>query len=328
MSTQDLRARLSAYVRSLNFMGAVLVVGDGEALLMQGFGAANLEHGVANTPRTHLRIGSLTKQFTAMAILILQDQGRLRVGDPVRRHLPSAPAAWQDLTLHQLLTHTSGILHSFALPGFEEIFRIPKTLDETLAHFQDQPLLFTPGESFKYSGVGYFLLAKLIEVISGQDYEAFLKEAIFAPLGMENTGADRPEILLSRRASGYVEEENGEIHNVAAFYIPTLTGGGNLYSTLEDMARWDRALTARAILSSDAYEAMYRPEREEHAYGWVVGPWEGRPTLRHEGSVPGFNAFILRLPEDRLSVVALSNKVPRQAREVAEGLARLVLDEK
>lgn len=179
-ASQDLDRYLTGLHEEGQFSGSVSVTKNDEVLLSKGYGLADVEQDVANTPRTRFQIGSITKQFTAMAVLILQEQGKLRVSDTVGEYLTDVPAIWRPLTVHQLLTRTSGIMHSWALPGFAETMAVPATLDEVLRRFHDQPLLFAPGEDFQYSGVGYFLLAKLIEAVTSEPYATFLREAVLA----------------------------------------------------------------------------------------------------------------------------------------------------
>ncbi|MDA2938992.1 beta-lactamase family protein, partial [Acidobacteria bacterium AH-259-A15] len=325
---QALGNRLNKYLADLHqegqFSGSVIVTKNDEVLHSKSYGLADVEHGVANTPQTRFRIGSITKQFTAMGIMILQERGRLSVTDTLGKHLTDIPSAWEGLTIHQLLTHTSGIMHSWALPGFRDTMMVPASIDEVLERYHDQPLLFTPGEDFQYSGVGYFLLAKLIEVISGKPYGMFLQEAVFAPLGMHDTGTDQPEVVLERRARGYVFED-GTLRNAPTLYIPILTGGGNLYSTVEDLARWDRALREKRLISPAGYKALYQPDLENYAYGWRVSEQDGRRVLGHGGGVPGFTSFILRVPDEELCVVVLTNSRRVQVRNIADRLAETVL---
>jgi CubicO group peptidase (beta-lactamase class C family) len=322
---QPLPDRINTILEEADLGGSVIVTRGGATLFSAGYGMANREHGVPNSPATKFRIGSITKQFTAMAILILQDRGMLQVEDRVGDHISTVPESWQELTIHQLLTHTSGIMHSWALPGFAETMAAPTTRDATLARFFKQPLVFEPGTGFQYSGVGYFLLAKLIEVVSGKRYAEFLDAEIFTPLGMSDTGADRRDVVLEGRASGYGRSEDGTVQNSPAIFMPLLTGGGNLYSTVEDMARWDRALAEHALVSEEAYAAMYRPEREGYRYGWRIGELDGHRSISHSGGVPGFNAFILRLPEEEVCVVVLTNLQPGGAGVLGQTLAREVL---
>ncbi len=336
VEAQPLADRLDEVAKEADLSGSIIVTRAGETVLSAGYGMANLELGVPNAPGTKFRIGSITKQFTSMAIMILQDRGRLRVQDRVGDHLQSVPESWQALTLHQLLTHTSGIMHSWALPGFAETMAVPTTLDETLERFFEQPLVFAPGTDYRYSGVGYFLLAKVVEEVSGQPYEAFLDAEIFTPSGMRDSGADVPGPLLRDRASGYVRSEDGTIENASDIFLAILTGGGNLYSTAEDLARWDVALSSHSFVSEAAYAALYRPERESYGYGWRIGQLRGHRTLAHGGGLPGFNAFILRIPTEEICVVVLTNQTPGQeidgerlakAAPVARALANTVLDE-
>lgn len=328
-ATVAAQGRAQAFERVMadaEISGSVIVTKGGETVFSAGYGLANREHNVPNTPDTKFRIGSITKQFTALGILMLRDRGRLDVTDWVGQHVPGLPASWRDLTIHQLLTHTSGIMHSWALPGFTETMAVPTTLDETLARFFDQPLLFEPGTDFTYSGVGYFLLAKVIEVVSGQPYADFLRAEIFEPLGMRDSGADRPMAILAQRASGYQRSESGVVENAPDIFMPLLTGGGNLYSTVGDLARWDRALTEHELVSEAAYELMYRAELEQYAYAWRVAELDGRQVLSHSGGLPGFAAFNLRIPAEEIDVVVLTNLTPGPVAQVARELAQVLLD--
>lgn len=326
VSAQSVAEGIDGLLQAANLSGSVIVTVGGTTVFSSGYGMANRELSVPNTSSTKFRIGSITKQFTAMAVLLLQDQGRLNVHDRVGDHLKNVPDSWQGLTIHQLLTHTSGLMHSWSLPRFAEIAMMPISLDETLELFFDEPLRAEPGTRYEYSGLGYFLLAKIVEVVSDQSYDAFLEAEVFTPLGMNDTGPDRPEALLEGRAAGYVLGEDGAVQNAPPIFAPILTGGGHLYSTVEDLSRWDRGLARQALVSVEAYQQMYRPEMQGYAYGWRVGRLRERPTLSHGGGLPGFNAYILRVPEDDLCVVVLSNLTPGQARPVAEAVALTVLD--
>ena len=309
------------------FNGAVLVSKDGRPVLAAGYGLADVEHAVPITPQTKFRVGSITKPFTALGIVLLQEQGALRFEDALGDHLSDVPPAWSLLTIHQVLTHTSGLMHSWRLPAFGDEMMMPASLDETLKRFHEQPLLFEPGMQFAYSGLGYFVLAKVIEVASGKSYEAFLHDEIFEPLGMHDTGADQPDIVLPHRARGYVQAD-GTLTNAPFIHMPIMTGGGNLYSTADDLAKWALALADRRLISAASYERLYRPEREGYAYGWGVRTRNGHTELAHGGGVPGFRAFILRVPDAQLFVVILSNVEPFQAAPLAERLVDIVLQDR
>jgi CubicO group peptidase (beta-lactamase class C family) len=325
VAAQSPADRLGQVLKEADFSGAVLVSKGGVVVFEAGKGMANRAVGSPNTPETKFRIGSVTKQFTALAVLILQDRGLLDVQDPVGRHVPGLPEPWRKLTIHQLLTHTSGLMHSWALPGFGETMARPTTLDETLARYFEQPLVFEPGSDFNYSGLGYFLLAKVIEQVSGQPYGAFLRAEIFEPLGMNDTGADDPSLSLPKRAQGYDRGQDGSIRDAAEIFVPVLTGGGNLYSTVGDLAKWDQALASRRLVSERAYAAMFHPERKNYAYGWRVGQVHHHDALFHSGGLPGFSAHNLRFPSDGIDVIVLSNDSAGPVEQVALELAKVML---
>ncbi len=287
---QDTATKLDGYMtaraKSQFFSGSVLVTRDGRDLLRKGYGFANVELRVPNNPDTKFRIGSMTKQFTAMSIMILQEQGKLTVRDTIGKLLPDMPPSWQPITVHQLLTHTSGLMHSWELPGFSETMMVPSTPDQTLARFKDKPLLSKPGEKFHYSGLGYFILARIIEKVSGKPYGMFLREQIFDPLAMNDTGEDSQAPILTHRASGY-RRDGERLENAPPIYVQLLTGGGNLYSTVDDLSKWDRALNAGRLISKPSYESMYTASKENYAYGWAVSTEGNRKRIEHGGDVPG-----------------------------------------
>ncbi len=308
---EDLSAKISDYMDHLvekhEFSGSVIVTKEGETIHSKGYGLANREHQLPNTPQTKFRVGSITKQFTAMAILILHEQGKLDLDDRIAPYIPNPPSIWSEITFHQLLTHTSGIMHSWALPGFDESTIHSTTLAKTIDRFKDQPLFFSPGESFKYSGVGYFILAQVIEQLTKETYEDALRQMIFTPLGMNGTGADHYKSILSHRATSYVRNEQGQLENAAYIYMPILTGGGNLYSTVEDLARWDSALSERRLISKMSYQRMYTPVKEDYAYGVVIGESFGHQEIFHGGRISGFESLFIRYPEQRICITILTN---------------------
>ena len=308
---EDLSANISDYMDHLveehEFSGSVIVTKEGKTIHSKGYGWANLEHQIPNTPHTKFRVGSVTKQFTAMAIIILHEQGKLEFDDPIAPYIPNPPSAWSEITFHQLLTHTSGIMHSWSLPGFDDSTIQPTTLAETINRFKDQPVLFTPGETFRYSGVGYFILAQIIEQLTEKTYEDALRQLIFTPLGMNDTGADHYQQILSHRATGYTRNPAGHLENSAHIYMPILTGGGNLYSTVEDLARWNQALEERKLISEMSYQRMYTPVKEDYAYGWVIGESFGHKEVFHGGGISGFESLFIRYPKQRVCIAILAN---------------------
>lgn len=325
--TQSLKSQLEEIIRNSDFKGSVLVSHADQTLLAAGYGLANHEKAIENTSTTQHRIGSVTKQFTAMAILILEEQGKLKTQAKVGDYLTEVPRIWQALTLHQLLTHTSGLTHSWSVPAFARNGSKARTLDDTLALFFDLPLKFEPGTDFQYSGVGYFLLAKLIETQSGQSYEAFLSDQIFEPLGMNDTGCDHPERPQDKASHGYQINPRGNQRPAPVFYMPLLKGGGNLYSAVEDMHRWDKALREQKLISRESYDRMYTAELRNYSYGWTVRRQKGERWISHGGGVPGHSSFILRNPDKDLCVVIMSNHRGKRGQQIPFRLANAVLDQ-
>lgn len=329
---QKMVALLQAYQKAQGFMGAVLVARGDEVLHSGGYGMANLEHDAPNTPETVFRIGSLTKQFTAAAILQLQEQGRLNINDTLDRYLPDAPHASQ-VTLAQLLTHSSGI------PDAPEIaegshggdLRQPRTADEMISRAGGKPLEFTPGSQYKYCNVCYIMLSRVVEKVSGKSYADYLQEHILLPAGMTGTGIDEAGSVVPRRAAGY--NWDGQSYRNAQFIeMSNVSGAGSLISTVGDMYKWDRALYTDAILSSAAREAYFTPRvslgaGQSYAYGWRIKATPDHTLAEHSGGINGFNAFVIRDPVTQLYVVVLGNVEEVSSQNVAEGLAAIAYGE-
>jgi CubicO group peptidase (beta-lactamase class C family) len=326
----DLARRFDEYMKACvdkdHFSGSVLVSKGGETLFARGYGFANAELQVPNTTRTKFRLGSITKQFTAMAILILQERGKLKVEDPIGKHIDDAPKAWEGVTIHHLLTHTGGV-HSYTDDlVYRTKMMMPETVKSMIARFRDKPLDFRPGERFHYSNSGYFLLGAIIEKVSGKSYEAFLKEAIFDPLGMKDTGYDHHATLLPGRAAGYNLGTHGPV-NSEYLDMSQPYAAGSLYSTVEDLARWDRALNDGKLISKESYTKMYTSVKNNYAYGWLVTTAKGRKEIQHGGGINGFVTQILRYPEERVCVVVLCNVLPMNPGRVAQDLAKIAFGE-
>src|SRR5690349_24034858 len=224
---------IKAYVPS-RFMGSVLVAQDGKVLLDKGYGFANLEWQVPNTPTTKFRLGSITKQFTAASILLLEERGKLKVEDPVKKYMPDAPAAWDKITIFHVLTHTSGIPSFTGFPDYESTEAIPTTPEKLVARFRDKPLEFEPGTKWNYSNSGYVLLGYLLEKISGQKYSDFVQQNIFTPLGMKDSGYDSSSTVIARRAAGYTQGKSGPV-NAGFVHMSIPFSAGALYSTTENL---------------------------------------------------------------------------------------------
>ena len=311
---------LSQLAEADKFSGTVLVAKGGRVVFAKGYGWANREHDIPNIAETKFRLGSITKPFTAMCILLLESDGKLAVTDPVNKFVEDSPDAWKGITLHHLLTHTSGI------PGFTEFpdnlqhERLPATAEKTVNRFRDKPLKFPPGERFNYSNSGYVLLGYIIEKVTGQKYEEVLQEKVFEPLGMKNSGYDHPAKVLPRRAAGYALN-NGAIVNCVHFEMDTPHAAGGLYSTVGDLLLWDQALYTEKLLPRETLVRMFTAVKGGYAYGWNTGESSNRRFTGHGGGIAGFRTMLLRYPDDKVTVIVLSNFEMANPEEIAHKLA-------
>jgi len=277
---------IQSYTANQKFMGSVLVAKGAEVLLSKGYGSANLEWAVPNSPATKFRLGSITKQFTAASILLLQDRGKLNVQDPVKKYMADAPAAWDKITIYHLLTHTSGIPSFTSFPEYAKWEPFAATPAEEVAWFRDKPLEFAPGEKWNYSNSGYVLLGYLIEKIAGESYEKFVRENIFAPLGMQDSGYDSNSAVIARRAAGY-EPGNDGLKNAGFVHMTIPFAAGSLYSTTEDLLKWEQGLFGGKLLSAASLETMTTPFKSNYACGLFVETKDGHKSdsarRRHRG---------------------------------------------
>ncbi|MCS6816502.1 MAG: serine hydrolase [Blastocatellia bacterium] len=323
-----IEAYMNAHVRANRFSGAILVAREGKVIVSKGYGWANLEHEVPNTPQTKFRLGSITKQFTAMAILMLEERGRLSVHDPVCRYVPNCPEAWREITIHHLLTHTSGIPNFTNFPEYvkTQCLGEPAPPASTLDRFRDKPLDFRPGERASYSNSGYIVLGYIIEKVAGEPYEAFLRKNIFEPLGMVNTGVDSNSRIMRHRAAGYTWQDDA-LANAPYIDMTIPHAAGGLYSTVEDLYLWDQALHTERLVSKASLEKMFTPFKNNYAYGWVVTTHLNRKMIGHGGRINGFSTFIARYPDERVVVVVLSNLESAPSGRIARDLAAIVFGE-
>lgn len=324
VTPQRLDEQAQAYARLGRFSGSVVVAVDGRTLLAKGYGMANHEWEIPNTADTKFRLGSITKQFTAMAILLLEQQGKLKAGDAVCTYVESCPETWKPITIHHLLTHTSGIPNFTGFPDYRKTMMLASPPVETLKRFRDKPLEFDPGTRHKYSNSGYVLLGYIIEKAAGQSYASYVKQHIFTPLGMNDTGYDMPGDVLPKRASGYVRS-GAKVENSAYLDMTIPHAAGSLYSTALDLMLWDVALNRGKLLTPENYQRYFKPGLGDYAYGWNVQKRDGVEVVSHGGGINGFSTMILRVPERRLVVVALSNFENGQSGRLANDLLQLAL---
>ncbi|WP_051003708.1 serine hydrolase domain-containing protein [Sphingobium sp. SYK-6] len=328
-SQDELRARADGYMRAAvahdQFTGAVLVARDGVPLIDTAYGMASHELGVPNTPETVYHVASLTKQFTAMVIIQLRDRGKLEVGDPICTYLADCPAAWKPITIRHLLTHSSGIPNVSSLPDWDDELSLKRyTRAEFVDLFRALPLEFTPGEKYSYSNSGYFLLGLIIERVSGSAFDQFLKANIFTPLGMTHSGYDDNRAVIPGAATGYYSRGTDFI--TATYVDPsTRLGDTGIVSTTGDLLRWDQALYTEKLVSRQSLDEIFTPYRNGYGYGWEIGTRFGRRTVAHSGSDGGFSSYILRFPDDRLTVIVLGNGDRMSAAKAAVNLSAITL---
>jgi CubicO group peptidase (beta-lactamase class C family) len=297
---------VQSYVTAKQVMGAVLVARDGKVLVDKGYGYADLEWQIADTPETKFRLGSMTKQFTAAGILLLEERGKLSTDDLVKKYMPDAPAAWDKITIYNLLTHTSGIPNFTAFPDYRPSERTPTTPALLVARFRDKPLDFQPGDNWSYSNSGYVLLGCLIEKISGQTYQNFIQENFFKPLGMNDSGYDSNSAIILHRASGYAPGPAGQV-NAGYVDMSVPFSAGALYSTTHDLLRWEEALYGGKVISPAALKKMTTPFKQNYACGLMVQTVNGHTVYEHGGAIEGFNSDMAYYPEEKLTLIALSN---------------------
>lgn len=307
------------------FEGAAAVAYDGQVLLSRGYGLANQNVSERNSPQTKFMIGSVTKQFTASAILVLEEQGKLRLQDPISRHLPDFPADKAErITIHHLLTHTSGLWEYSSDPEVLLRRTQPFDPDGLVARIAREPLQFSPGSRFSYSNSGYVVLGAIIEAVSGQSYEAFLHHALFAPAGMTSTGYARREAGLPNRADGYTQGPAGGLIDALPIHFSVLHSAGALYSTVEDMLKWNQALNSETVLSRRSIQRMFTPAVRGYALGWMMDTRYGHRYAHHNGFMDGYNCTYERWLDDRLCIVVFSNDDDAPVEKIAHGLAAIL----
>jgi len=332
LQAKELKQELDDYLKAAHevwkFHGAVLVAKDGKVLFKKGYGMANIELGVPNTTEMKFQIGSITKQFTATAIMQLQEKGLLSLDDPITKHLPDYPKETGDsITIHHLLSHTSGIPNYTNMPGVMDNKALKISVEDLMATFKDEPLDFEPGEKYQYSNSNYIVLGAIIEKLSGKAYEDYIQENIFEPLGMDNSGYDHRDRIMKNRAAGYSQDEKGELVNAEFVHMSTPYAAGALYSTVGDMFIWDQALYTDKLLKKSSLDKMFTPNKGNYGYGWVIQDSFGHKCIWHNGGIFGFYTTIDRWVDDKVCVVVLSNNDGAPVETISRSLAAMVFGE-
>jgi CubicO group peptidase (beta-lactamase class C family) len=295
---------------------AVLIARDGKVLLSKGFGLADLAHDVPITPTTKFRIGSVTKQFTAAAILKLQEEGKLNVDDKLTKFFPDYPRG-DEVTIHHLLTHTSGIKSYTSKPDFMTTATASITSEKLIDSFKNDPFDFDPGSKLLYNNSGYFLLGAIIEKLSGQSYNDYLHDTFFEPLGMHDTGVHAATAVLKHEATGY-SNDGTKTSRAINWDMSRAGAAGALYSTVEDLMRWNEGLFNGKILSDESLKAATTPVKltssEEpsmtYGYGLMIGERRGLKNISHGGGLHGWSSILTRYADQDTTIVVLHNALP------------------
>ncbi len=330
--TKDIDASLAPYFPPNGPGAAVIVTRNGKTLFRKAYGMANLEHGVALQPDMPMRLASVTKQFTAAAILLLADQGKLAVTDDITQYLPNYPTHGARISIENLLTHTSGIRGYTELPGFEDIAQRDMTAQQMIGFFKDKPLEFQPGERFSYSNSGYFLLGAIIEKVSGMPYAEFMEQNLFKPLQLTHTRYDCLACIVPHRVQGYTLAQS-TYNNAVAISMTQPYSAGALSSNVDDLATWSDAMAAGKLLKPESWRRMFSPyvlkngTASPYGFGWFIGKIRDVDVLEHSGGIPGFATHVLRAPAQGVFIAILTNNDTQKPSPaaLAQNIAGIVL---
>ena len=337
-STQTIQEKLDNLLDTYNrygiFNGTVLVADSTGILLEKGYGYANFDENIKNTPQTQFRIGSVTKQFVATVIMQLVEEGKIGLNDPISRYIPEYRKDTGDsVTIHQLLNHTSGIRSYTNIPGWwADSTKFEFTEDHMLKHALAQDFDFTPGSDYAYNNTGYYLLAIIAERAAGVPYELLLRQRIFDPAGMNSTGVERSNFPPPNLAQGYIRKGLNFVED-DFFLMTNAKGAGDVYSTVGDMYKWDRALYGSEYLSDISKEKMWSPYLNEYGYGWVITEFAYKDDIDttlmiwHTGGINGFNTMFARLVEMDASIIICNNTGPTSLMHMTANIRRVLMGE-
>ncbi|MBB4636594.1 serine hydrolase [Longimicrobium terrae] len=292
---------------------SVIVERGGRVLLRKAYGMADVELGVPLQPEHVLRIGSITKQFTAVAALMLVDEGKLSLDDDVTEFIPDYPTQGRRITVEHLLTHTSGIRSYTDIPEWRPTLRNDLSPTELISVFRGQPVDFAPGQDWRYNNSGYVLLGAIIEKISGQSYADFLRTRIFEPLGMRGTRVETQTAVIPGRVRGYATTDGRVLQNAMYMSSTHPYAAGAILSTTDDLLRWGHAVAEGRLLKPETWRrahtayALPGGRSSGYGYGWFVSTLAGQPTVEHGGDINGFSSHGMWMPSERLLVYVLSN---------------------
>lgn len=305
-------ASIGGYYKPNEPGATVIVVQEGKTVFRKAYGMADTVAGKPMRADMVMRLGSITKQFTAVAILMLAEEGKLALTDDITRFFPGYPSGGKKITVEHLLTHTSGIVSYTGKPDYVSGMTNDLTVAQMIDSFKNDPLEFEPGTQYRYNNSGYFLLGAIIERVAGQPYARFLEQRIFTPLGMTDTAYEGHERGKAPRALGHSRE--GQVYaRSAALSMTQPYAAGALVSSVDDLARWDAAISAGKLLTPASWQRAFTPYKlasgtsTGYGYGWEMGSLQGVPTIAHGGGINGFHTYALRLPGQKVFVAVLSN---------------------
>ena len=312
LSAAQIDATVGQYYKPNEPGAVILVAKDGKTIFRKAYGLADAARGTPMTADMQLRVGSITKQFTSTAILLLVDEGKIKLDDDITRFLPDYPTKGKRITVENLLNHTSGIVSFTGKPGYLEHMAEDMTAAAIIDTYKNDPLEFEPGTRYKYNNSGYQLLGVIIEKVSGQSYADFLEQRIFKPLGMNDTAYEGKEHGKAIRAVGHSRSGKG-FGPSAPISMTQPFAAGALVSTVDDLARWDVAVSSGKLLTPATWQKAFAKttladgKLADYGYGWVNGQVRGVPTIEHGGAINGFNSFAIRVPAEHVYVVVLRN---------------------
>lgn len=318
---------INAHMQMNQFSGSILIAKDDQVIVNKGYGYANYAFEINNNPETKFRIASLTKGFTAAAILQLEEKSLLSVDDKLQKYIADYPRG-NEITIKNLLTHTSGIPNHTEFEDFKKERRVyESSLLETIETFKNKALKFNPGEKFNYSSSNYILLGFVIEQVSKLSYAEYIEQNIFEPLKMNNSGFEKPERIIKNFAQGYCFKNN-EIENAKFRNMSNAHASGALYSTTEDLYIWDRALYSEELISNESKEKMFTEFKDNYGFGWGIVNVFNHKMIVHSGDIDGFTSNISRFVNDDLSIIILSNFEHTPISRINMDLIAIVFNEK
>jgi CubicO group peptidase (beta-lactamase class C family) len=330
-ASKQIDTLVSQYADCCSFTGTVLVSQHNRVIFKKGYGLANREWNIPNTPNVKFRLGSITKQFTSMLVMQQVARGSIKLDGHLSDYLPHyRKDTGSKITISQLLAHTSGIPSYTDEPKFfSDVSRNEYAVDDFVKQFCSGDLQFEPGSKFHYDNSGYFILGAILEHVSGKTYETLLKEEIFVPLAMKDSGYDHHADILALRAAGYQQDLAGAV-NAPYLDMSIPYAAGSLYSTVEDLYKWDQALYTDKLLPSDLKQKLFTPNLENYGYGWFIRaipagePGAGQTMISHGGGINGFNTLEQRLVGDHDLIVIFNNTPGAALDEMAKGIRAIL----